>query len=583
MKKYCILTQDGVLMKITARTVLITAVILIYITAILPIPADAASYSNYEKALDLKILGLLANQPENFDLGRTPARIEGAIMLVRLLGRENQAKQVKYTHPFTDVPEWADAYVGYLYQNGLTRGIGDSKFGSNELLSANQYATLVLRSLGYSDSLDFKYSQSLDKARQIGLLNETDAALLIKSSSFFRNDMVGMSYNALSVKLKASGLTLLDRLVTADKAVFKPAAKVLGLYTSDLMPDFGGISSYKPGVSEYGYIAKTEKDLFLMFRDAMLYSKTTVKIDVRGYSGSVIKDFTDIFNKASGIVTEITGVEGFISSWEYISNSNSFTLTLHYRYSKNVFEQKAENYKAAVNKARYAVASLIKSGMSEYDREKVLHDYIINNTRYDYDNYLKGTIPSESFDAYGCLVRGIAVCEGYSKAMKLLCDLSSLECMIVSGKSRSGSSWEGHAWNIVKIDGSNYHLDVTNDDPVSKSSGNILAYYYFNLPDSEMAITSTWDKTKYPECTSLKNNYYYKNRLIADSKNAFTKAVWDALEQHKTMIELKVSDYTEAGYSNLSDIVFKKNTVLGFNSLVNKEFGIIRIYNIKYP
>ena len=569
-------------MKITVRIALIAAVLLIYTSVILPLPAGAASYSNYDKALDLKILGLLANTPDCFELGRAPSRVEGAVMLVRLLGKENLVKQEAFRHPFTDVPAWADNYIGYLYQNGLTKGISNSEFGPDRPMSANQYLTLVLRSLGYIDKIDFEYDQAADKAVKLGLVNLSEAAALKKNSPFIRNDLVGISYNALEVKLKASGLTLLDKLTGADKAVFVPAARVLGLYTSDLKADFTGISSYKPVTDKYGSVAKNANDLFHLLRDAMYYNKQDLKVDVRSYNGSITEDFKGAFDKASKVVTEITGVEDFISSWKYLSSSTTFSLTISYRYSKGTFAQRQQNAKAALNKARTTVAKLIAPGMSDYDKEKTLHDYIINNTRYDYENYLKNTIPDESFDVYGCLVRGVAVCEGYSKAMKLLCDLSSLECVVVNGKSKCGGSLEGHAWNIVKVDGEYCHLDVTNDDPVSKNGGNILTYYYFNLPDSEMALTNVWDRSEYQKCTSIKNSYYYRNSMVADSKNAFDSAVQAALEMRKSIIELKVSDYTEARYSNLSEIIFKTNAVLRYNSLVNEELGIIRIYNIQY-
>lgn len=569
-------------MKITARTAMVVAVLLLFTAIMLPVPSGAASYNNYEKALDLKILGLLANAPESFELGRAPTRIEGAVMLVRLLGKENIVKQGSFSHPFADVPAWADSYVGYMYESKLTNGIGDSRFGSANILSANQYVTFVLRSLGYDDKTDFQYDKALDKALQTGLLSAAEGASLKDSTSFIRNDMVGISYNALSVKLKASNQTLLDKLVNTDKAVFKPAARVLGLYTSELKPEFSGVTTFKPVITSYGSTAKNKDDLFKLLRKAMYLNEEQLKVDARSYNGSITNDFGDILDRASDAVTEITGVENFISSWKYVSSTNTFTVTLQYRYTKSDFNHRRDNTKAALNKARYTVGKLISTGLSDYDKEKKLHDYLINTTRYDYQNYLKDTLPDESFTAYGCLVKGVAVCEGYSRAMKLLCDLSSLECTVVSGKSKNGSRWEGHAWNIVKVDGEYYHLDVTNDDPVSKDGGSILAYYYFNLPDSEMLRTSTWDKANFPACTSTVNSYYYKNSMVAESRSAFDKAVQAALALKKTMIELKVGDYSDNNYSNLSELVFKTNAVVKYNSLINEELGIIRIYNIQY-
>lgn len=568
-------------MKSTARIALMVAVTLIFTSIAFPIPAAAASFSNYDKALDLKIIGLLTNQPQNSELRQTPSRVECTVMLVRLLGMESQVKQGKYVHPYTDVPAWANSYVGYLYQSGFSMGISDTKFGMNIPLSASQYITYILRLLGYDDKTDFNSDNILDKAVQAGIFSASEADSLTKSASFNRNDFVGITYNALSARIKSSNKTLLDKLI-AEKVLYKPAAAILGLYTSDVKKDYAAIGAYKPQVTPSGSVANNKDGLYYLLRDAMFNSKETLTIDIQNYTGDISEEFETVFKKALRVVTEITGVNGYVASWRYVSNSNILTVSLSYRYSKSSFVQRRENFEAAVDKARTIVASLVKPGMSDYNKEKALHDYIVNNTQYDYQNYLKNTISDESYGVYGCLVRGYAVCDGYANAMKLLCDLSSLECMIISGKSKNGTVWENHAWNLVKVDGAFYHLDVTSDDPIVKGGGNILTYYYFNLPDNEMAFSSKWDKTKYPACTSTVSSYYHKNSLVAESKEAFDKAVLAALNSRKSAIELKVYDYSEARYSNIKDVIFNTNSVLKYNSMVNSEQGIIRIYNIKY-
>ncbi len=70
-------------------------------------------------------------------------------MLVRLLGKEEAAEAGDGVHPFNDVPGWAVKSVAYLYQNQLTYGISTSQYGSARLITPNQYATFLLRALGY--------------------------------------------------------------------------------------------------------------------------------------------------------------------------------------------------------------------------------------------------------------------------------------------------------------------------------------------------------------------------------------------------------------------------------------------------
>ena len=66
--------------------------------------------------------GMTASGAPQYDLDRAPTRAEAAVMLVRLLGKEADAKALTYTAPFTDLAAWEQPYIQYLYDNGLTQG-----------------------------------------------------------------------------------------------------------------------------------------------------------------------------------------------------------------------------------------------------------------------------------------------------------------------------------------------------------------------------------------------------------------------------------------------------------------------------
>lgn len=157
-----------------------------------------------------------------------------------------------------------------------------------------------------------------------------------------------------------------------------------------------------------------------------------------------------------------------------------------------VVSDSAPQIKEYYSKAKSIISKIIKPGMTDLQKEKAVHDYIVNNTRYDEINYDKGTIPDESYSPYGVLIKGTAVCEGYAKATALLLNMAGVKSIVVLG-------WD-HAWNIVKINGRYYHLDTTWDDPVTSSGENLLRYDYFNLSDSQISKDHFWDKEKYPAC-----------------------------------------------------------------------------------
>ncbi len=146
-----------------------------------------------------------------YDLTGIPDRQVAITMLVRLLGKETEALSKKWDHPFTDVSEWADPYVGYAYNNGLTKGISSDRFGGRDIISANQYLTFILRALGYDDSKgDFTWDNPILLAAKIGLAHSdeyNDKAMLL-----FRGNIATLSFMAVQSDMK-DGTPLIKYLV----------------------------------------------------------------------------------------------------------------------------------------------------------------------------------------------------------------------------------------------------------------------------------------------------------------------------------------------------------------------------------
>lgn len=160
-------------------------------------------------ANDLKQLGLFVGVSDyDFDLQGAPTRLESLVMLVRMLGKEDEAKNG--SHPFSDVPSWADGYVGYAYENGLTKGVSSTVFGSNNITTSNTYLTFILRALGYSDEngKHFTWENPYALATKCGILPKE-----VNTERFLRSDAVIVSYTALNSKLIKSNKTLAEKLI----------------------------------------------------------------------------------------------------------------------------------------------------------------------------------------------------------------------------------------------------------------------------------------------------------------------------------------------------------------------------------
>ncbi len=157
--------------------------------------------------------------------------------------------------------------------------------------------------------------------------------------------------------------------------------------------------------------------------------------------------------------------------------------------------------------------SLIKEGMSDYEKELAIHDYIVKNYEYDTVSAEQEKISDSSADI-SCFLRDHkGVCEAYSYTFKALCDLCGIKCHVITG-TLDGVS---HAWNIVNIEGSYYHVDVTSDDPVPDIPQHCF-YSFFNLTDAEIAKTHMFDY-KWFDCSNDKYNYFKYNDYIVTNYN----------------------------------------------------------------
>lgn len=100
------------------------------------------------------------------------------------------------------------------------------------------------------------------------------------------------------------------------------------------------------------------------------------------------------------------------------------------------------------------------SSLSDYERLKVIYDYICENVVYDYDNLANSSYMLK-YSAYAALINGTAVCQGYANLLYRMALEAGLDTRIISGYGNGGA----HAWNIVKLDGKYYYLDATWDAP----------------------------------------------------------------------------------------------------------------------
>lgn len=197
-----------------------------------------------------------------------------------------------------------------------------------------------------------------------------------------------------------------------------------------------------------------------------------------------------------------------------------------------------EKVKKVCNKILSKVA-----GKTEFEKELSLHDILARNVLYDdvaKDNLIK--FHARSNTILGVLFYKTAVCEGIAKTFKFLLNALDIKCIVVKGKaiddlSGSVSADTLHAWNMVKIDGQPYHVDLTWN--ISSSDKNMLCHYYFNLSDVDISIDHAIS-SDLPKCRSNNENYYYKSGLIVENKSDLRGIIYKRIQNGINTVEFKL-------------------------------------------
>ena len=205
--------------------------------------------------------------------------------------------------------------------------------------------------------------------------------------------------------------------------------------------------------------------------------------------------------------------------------------------------------KVAFGEAVKKFLSRLTPDMSEYEMEKALHDMLATHIVYT-------TGATNSHNAYGALVEGVAVCEGYAESLQYLLQrvgIQSVEILGYGTTDLTSGAGENHAWNIVRIDGKYYYVDLTWDD---HGEDNFLSYAYFNQNDANFNADHEawvigyengegWDGGfDFPKCTATEANYYTKNNLRISSYT--TNSIATLLKNNKLSVTLFIDGDVDA-------------------------------------
>lgn len=259
------------------------------------------------------------------------------------------------------------------------------------------------------------------------------------------------------------------------------------VYKNDF--NYVNISEYKKNKDFYfqnttNYLPNNENDIL----NIIYTSLNNGYDDFNFYCKNDYKSCEDDIEKLVNDKSKLSNINNFIhpfNSYEMLNVSfNGFgkiNIKVNKLYSQEEIDILNEKVNEIYNK-------LITDDMSDYQKIRAIHDYIIDNTKYDVvkakdldENTHNSKYSSDT--AYGTLIEGYGICSGYTDAMALFLNKMNIPNYKISS--------ENHVWNYIYINGSWLHLDLTWDDPVINTGEERINHDYFLITTNELLNKKT--------------------------------------------------------------------------------------------
>ncbi len=242
-------------------------------------------------------------------------------------------------------------------------------------------------------------------------------------------------------------------------------------------------------------------------------------LDISSYN-LTFDDLDDLYDAFAGVLNEHSELF-YVQSQMGYSYSGDNILGIYFYYEDFTMEER----QAFAEKLEQAT-QMVRPDMTDVEKAMVLHDYLAQNCAYAYSEYLEGTLGSceNVYNAYGALVEGKAVCQGYALAYNFLLNAVGIYSDLCTSRAMN------HAWNIVLIDDEWYHVDVTWDDPVWNREGR-ARHFYFLLSDLEMNNREHHSWEAIAECTSAKydaQDYWWNaidSQIVLTDKQYYIESI----------------------------------------------------------
>ncbi|MGL4345279.1 MAG: transglutaminase domain-containing protein [Cellulosilyticaceae bacterium] len=344
--------------------------------------------------------------------------------------------------------------------------------------------------------------------------------------------------------------------------ITKPGTYYLNVWNQNNIQEMSCFT-IAPGRGKSTYVIKKQEDLEEAFKEILENYKTEVWIQLE-YGKMTPDQLNQLFSDSIQSVLvkyPMITYEGY-RMYTAGGYKPQVQMTLSYPASTQTLKQ----YEALAKQSMYQmIENTLTPDLTDYEKEWKLYDRLVNRTTYSKD-VVNGVAPPLTHTVQGTVVKQVGVCDGYAKTMMYLLNAVGVPTKFVVGEARDASGYiQGHAWNLVKIQGQYYHVDATWGDIDTEQIGTF--YGYFNETDQYMAKTHTWEAAKYPKAVATQYSMVYMPMPLPGVYHADSQKTWN-----QTLVQIKQEGLREGTIILSGTQLMSQNT----NRLLDDLVGILK-------
>ncbi len=263
----------------------------------------------------------------------------------------------------------------------------------------------------------------------------------------------------------------------------------------------------------------------------------------------------------------------YIDGYAYTKyTSGDELLYIEFAGNYNLDKETVLTRKSEIEDAASKILEGISQDASDYEKVKYVYETIILNTDYVLNS-------PDNQNIYSVFVRKSSVCQGYAKATQYLLNRLGVECTIVQGSVDNG---EGHAWNLVQVEGNYYYVDTTwgdayyqvEEEYIREQNYPEINYEYLCITTKELLKTHIIQAmVPMPECVAVEYNYYVNEGAYFTSydREQMGMLFAKALEQNKKDVTIKCS--SEDCFQDIMKAMIQEYEIFDYLEIANNQIS----------